>query len=68
MHIASIARLGALATALLGAAIACGSASAHQIWLQQDGKAASAFILKGSYVLEVQHTDKTALPPSKDHD
>jgi len=43
MHIASIARLGALATALLGAAIACGNASAHQIWLQQDGKAASVY-------------------------
>ena len=43
MHIASIARLGALATALLGAALASGSASAHQIWLQQDGKAASVY-------------------------
>lgn len=43
MHTASIARPGALATALLGAAIACGSASAHQIWLQQDGKAASVY-------------------------
>ena len=43
MHITSIARLGALATALLGTIIACGSASAHQIWLQQDGKAASVY-------------------------
>ena len=43
MHITSIARLGALATALLGAAIASGSASAHQIWLQQEGKAASVY-------------------------
>ena len=43
MHITSIARLGALATALLGTIIACGSASAHQIWLRQDGKAASVY-------------------------
>lgn len=43
MHLTSIARLGVLATALLGAALASGSASAHQIWLQQDGKAASVY-------------------------
>ena len=42
-HITSIARRGALAAALLGAAFACGTASAHQIWLQQDGKAASVY-------------------------
>ncbi|PJJ19442.1 putative GH25 family protein [Janthinobacterium sp. 67] len=43
MHLTSIARLGALATALLGAALVSGTASAHQIWLQQDGKAASVY-------------------------
>ena len=43
MHITSIARLGALATALLGAATLCTSASAHQIWLQQEGKTASVY-------------------------
>ena len=43
MHLTSIARLGVLATALLGAALASGTASAHQIWLQQDGKTASVY-------------------------
>ncbi len=43
MHITSIARPGVLVTALLGAALASGSASAHQIWLQQDGQAASVY-------------------------
>lgn len=43
MHLTSIARLGALAAALLGAATFCGTAGAHQIWLQQDGKAASVY-------------------------
>ena len=43
MHLTSIARLGALAAALLGAATVCGTAGAHQIWLQQDGQAASVY-------------------------
>ena len=43
MHITSIARRGALATALLAGFLAAGTACAHQIWLQQDGKAASVY-------------------------
>ncbi|MFZ4873789.1 DUF4198 domain-containing protein [Janthinobacterium sp. Mn2066] len=43
MQLTSIARLGALATALLAGAIVSGTASAHQIWLEQHGKAASVY-------------------------
>lgn len=43
MHITSIARLGALAAALLAGVCASGTASAHQIWLQQDGQAAQVY-------------------------
>lgn len=43
MHITSIARRGALAAALLGTAIVSGSASAHQIWLEQNGQAAHVY-------------------------
>jgi uncharacterized GH25 family protein len=43
MHIASMARRGALSTALLAGVFAAGTASAHQIWLQQDGKTASVY-------------------------
>ena len=43
MHITSIARLGALATALFAGICAAGTASAHQIWLEQDGQAARVY-------------------------
>lgn len=43
MHIATIARRGALSIALLAGVFAAGTASAHQIWLQQDGKSASVY-------------------------
>lgn len=43
MQLTSIARLGALATALLTGAIVSGTASAHQIWLEQNGKVANVY-------------------------
>lgn len=43
MTITSIARLSVLATALVSGALLSGAAGAHQIWLEQNDKAASVY-------------------------
>ena len=43
MTIASIARLSVLATALMAGSLLSGAAGAHQIWLEQNDKAASIY-------------------------
>ncbi|MFM2087188.1 MAG: hypothetical protein RLZZ237_2057 [Pseudomonadota bacterium] len=43
MQLTSIPRLGAITAALLASALFCGTASAHQIWLEQNDKVASVY-------------------------